>query len=360
MTDQWNTRLCKYELQLGQLSDGYRTLKQITDAAATEIKLKLQLQLKQKELSELIPPVVADEFNSDYSVHTYQYDKWMTACVKLSESEYAVGCHDGSIHCRHTTTHQLTRSFNKQHTDWIYTMIIVGSLLVTGSNDKTIKVWDWTDSSKPSLTTLTGHTSLVWTLVHVTGKIVASGSHDKSIKLWDIDTSKCLATLTGHTHYVTGLVMFDSQTVLSVSVDSTIRLWSVSDISTAAELTTRRVTDNTDTGGLTSVLQLTKSTVVVGTDKGKLNMWDVTVPSGKHVHSFTGQTGMINQLVRLSPSQIASCSDDKSVGVWDIDNKTQLKLLTGHSSTVYGLLRLSNSELISVSRDKTIRVWGSK
>ena len=34
------------------------------------------------------------------------------------------------------------------------------------------------------------------------GRRVVSGSRDKTLKVWDVATGECVATLKGHSHYV--------------------------------------------------------------------------------------------------------------------------------------------------------------
>src|ERR1035437_8099717 len=54
-----------------------------------------------------------------------------------------------------------------------------------------------------SVHTLTGHTAWVRSVVYSPdGHHLASGSDDKTIKLWDVGTGTCLKTLTGHSALV--------------------------------------------------------------------------------------------------------------------------------------------------------------
>ena len=59
--------------------------------------------------------------------------------------------------------------------------------------------------------------------------VVVSGSFDKTIRLWDARTRKPIgAPLTGHTDYVTSVAfgaIDDLPVVISGSWDNTIRLW---------------------------------------------------------------------------------------------------------------------------------------
>jgi len=51
--------------------------------------------------------------------------------------------------------------------------------------------------------TLQGHSSPVYSVSwSPDGRSIVSGSHDKSIKVWDVSRGTCTATLTGHSGYV--------------------------------------------------------------------------------------------------------------------------------------------------------------
>ncbi|WP_307874081.1 MULTISPECIES: TIR domain-containing protein [unclassified Frankia] len=64
-----------------------------------------------------------------------------------------------------------------------------GRTLATGSDDKTVRLWDVTDPTRPRpfRQPLTGHTSGVWSVAFTTdGHILATGSSDKTARLWDV------------------------------------------------------------------------------------------------------------------------------------------------------------------------------
>lgn len=63
------------------------------------------------------------------------------------------------------------------------------ALVLTGSNDETIKVWNLKNSQ--CLMTLLGHSDLVRTLdVDLDHHRLVSGSYDKTIKVWDLRTGE--------------------------------------------------------------------------------------------------------------------------------------------------------------------------
>lgn len=107
------------------------------------------------------------------------------------------------------------------------------ALLVSGSDDATIKTWDL-ESGAHELT-LKGHTNGVQAVVfNRAGTLLASCSSDLSIKLWNFQSPstapECVRTLRGHDHTISGLAFIgptDAQ-LASCSRDTTVRLWEVS------------------------------------------------------------------------------------------------------------------------------------
>ena len=117
-----------------------------------------------------------------------------------------------------------------------------GKTLASG-NGCTIELWDVV--SRKSIDTLKGHSCDLVTYAHGNyagqyipavksvafspdGKTLASGSQDKTIKLWDVRSSKNIATLTGHDGDVESVAFSpDGKTLASASDDMTIKLWNV-------------------------------------------------------------------------------------------------------------------------------------
>jgi WD40 repeat protein len=104
------------------------------------------------------------------------------------------------------------------------------TILISSSEDFTIKVWYMTSSGSLSVSlqfTLTGHTSWVYGLKMISSTVLASGACDNTIKLWNIMTGSLIQTLTGHTDYIiNGIDLFDTNTIISAGRDRTLRLWS--------------------------------------------------------------------------------------------------------------------------------------
>jgi WD40 repeat protein len=72
---------------------------------------------------------------------------------------------------------------------------------VSGSDDRTIKLWDPTTGELQQ--TLEGHSDSVRSVAFSPdGQLLASSSADNTIKLWDPTTGELRQTLEGHSHWV--------------------------------------------------------------------------------------------------------------------------------------------------------------
>jgi WD40 repeat protein len=130
------------------------------------------------------------------------------------------------------------------HQSGIRSMVILpNNHLVTGSYDKTIKIWNSpadilnqstvtqksVKNTYSPLKTLSGHTSCVIALRYIpNGNLLASGSADYTIKMWDVDKGEVIKNFTGH---MNDILCFSASsngtTLISGSADRTIKLWSL-------------------------------------------------------------------------------------------------------------------------------------
>ena len=79
------------------------------------------------------------------------------------------------------------------------------------------------------LRSLEGHTGWVRAVaVSPDGRLIVSGSDDRTVKVWDLENGHLLGSLEGHTGQVTAVaVSLDGRWIASGSVDHTIRAWEV-------------------------------------------------------------------------------------------------------------------------------------
>jgi WD40 repeat protein len=73
--------------------------------------------------------------------------------------------------------------------------------------------------------------------------------------------------------------------------------------------------------------------------------------------TLKGHDESVAYIEYLDNNELASCSNDKTVKIWDLESGECLSTLEGHSLEVNILCVLSDNRLASGSDDKTVKIW---
>ncbi|KAG8744948.1 U3 small nucleolar RNA-associated protein 13 [Ceratobasidium sp. 414] len=105
-----------------------------------------------------------------------------------------------------------------------------GKFVATGSQDKTAKIFEIVAGSDLThVGTLKGHKRGVWTVrFSPVDRVIATGSGDRTVKLWSLDDWACLKTFEGHTNSILRVNFLSRGTqLLSAGSDGLVKLWSI-------------------------------------------------------------------------------------------------------------------------------------
>ncbi|MEM7555915.1 MAG: NB-ARC domain-containing protein [Cyanobacteria bacterium P01_A01_bin.84] len=227
---------------------------------------------------------------------------------------------------------------------------IPASLLVSGSDDNTIKLWN---HQGECLQTLQGHKDWVYAVAFSPeGEILASGSRDRTIKLWNWRTGECLHTLLGHKNRVKSVTFNHDGTILgSASDDQTIKIWDINN-----RICLRTLIGHKDR--IDCVIFSPNRNIIAsaGCDKN-IKIWDVD--RGECLQTLSAHTRRI-RMVAFSPDLniLASCSDDCTIKLWDISTGKNIRTFLGHHKAIWAIaISPENHILASGSEDQTIKIW---
>jgi WD40 repeat protein len=261
----------------------------------------------------------------------------------------AVGVQSGDILCLDAITGSQVAVLSG-HADWVRSLTFLpdGTSLVSGSLDKTLKLWDLQTGGV--VKTFRGHTDSVLSVsISSNCTTIASGSRDKAIRLWDVETGDCHHIIEQQEEVAS--VSFspaNPQRLISVS-GSVIQQWDVSGCQVGPTYRGSHAAFSSD--GTHFVLCRGKVAMVRNSDSGAVV---AKCPPG----SDNSEKGF--NYCSFSPSGgLVAIAAGTAAYVWDITGSDPRLITTfvGHNDDIISITFSSPSTLISVSKDQSVKFW---
>ncbi|KAF2106141.1 WD40-repeat-containing domain protein [Lophiotrema nucula] len=204
----------------------------------------------------------------------------------------------------------------------------------------------WKGSS-PSAIYLNGHTDSVYCCQFDESKII-TGSRDRTIRVWDMKTYKCIKVIGGPANIPiagtpapleTHQEMVISHPSMNGKKEGSDIYYQPSDYHEASIL----------------CLQYDDRIMVTGSSDHTCIVWDITEGRYEPMYRLRNHTAGVLD-VCLDDKHIISCSKDASINVWDRATGTHIRTLTGHRGPV-NAVQLRGHLLVSASGDGIAKLW---
>jgi WD40 repeat protein len=247
-----------------------------------------------------------------------------------------------------------------------------GQWIVSGSEDKTLRLWDLDGNC---FAVFKGHTATVWSVAFSPDDSwIVSGSADNTIRRWQIDLKttrfQSIANgkqigqaFVGHDDWIRSvLISPDGNLIISGSKDRTICVWDLEGNQTAQF-------PKEHSNWIFSIAmwqdseEPSNSFIVSGSEDNTIRLWDL---NGNCKQVFEGHEGWVRCITIANKGKlIISGSEDNTIRLWGLDGKCK-KIFDGHENRVLSIAvwqdyNLSNSDntgfIASSSADRTIRLW---
>jgi len=250
----------------------------------------------------------------------------------------------------------------KGHSKPIYSVTFSpdGRYALSGSFDKTLRLWDLTTAKE--LKNFEHPKYVRSVAISPDGRYALSGGGDRVLRYWDLTTGKEVRSFKGHAGSIYS-VAFSPNGRYALSGgscgkggkdgDKTMYLWDL--------VSSKRVRAFRDQPSHRYVAAVAFSPdgryALSGEWDKTVKIWDVA--TGYKLRTLTGHTAYVERAT-FSPEgkMVISGGYDKVLRLWNMATGKEIKTFTGHSGKIYSLLFSPDGRyVLSGSTDKTTRLW---
>ncbi|KAF6820356.1 F-box/WD repeat-containing protein 1A [Colletotrichum plurivorum] len=231
------------------------------------------------------------------------------------------------------------------HRECIYSLQFDNEYLVSGSRDRTIRIWSLL-TQRLQRPPLEGHTGSVLCLqfdADPKEDLIVSGSSDSDVILWRFSTGAMIQKLTkAHSESVLN-VKFDKRILVTCSKDKSIKIFN------------RRPLKYGDPGY--GDAELVYSVPTHMRDYGYINPMDQlpVKPPYSMIGVLDGHGAAVNA-VQICEDEVVSASGDRNIKVWDWAKQVCIRTVVGHSKGI-ACVQYDGRRIVSGSSDNEVKVF---
>ncbi|XP_064629049.1 uncharacterized protein LOC135488385 [Lineus longissimus] len=271
-------------------------------------------------------------------------------CVTFDYRRMVTGSLDRTIKLWDIKTGNLLQTL-RGHLKGVWCLqFFTDSLLVSGSYDCTLRIWNLRTGL--TLRTLIGHDGPIWAIVRRNNTMI-SGSQDKTAKVWDVSRCMMMRTLKGHTGAVFAVDMDEEGTLaITGSADRSVRVW---------EVATAECTRLIWASHSSSIMSVSWSKGFIACSSGEI-ISVYNMEEGRLIRTYNEHKKRIECIkIKIGDptkgeGMIVSGGKDGMVKYWDLASETSIQTFEGHTDSV-NCIAFNELQIASASLDNKIKIW---
>jgi F-box and WD-40 domain protein 1/11 len=244
---------------------------------------------------------------------------------------------------------------HEAHRECVYTIQFFGRWLVSGSRDKTLRIWDL-ETRRLRGAPLTGHTQSVLCLqFDPTEKedIIISGSSDTNVIVWRFSTGQKIKEIQqAHRDPVLNL-RFDHRYLVTCSKDKLIKVWNRHELSPLDKDYPK--VSPASTAKMPAYIIDTSNLLPQQIEQRLANRQIKMLQPYSLLMALDGHNAAVNA-IQIDKDQIVSASGDRLIKVWSVIDGRLISTLPGHQKGI-ACVQFDSKRIVSGSSDNTVRIY---
>ncbi|CAL6061036.1 WD40_repeat protein [Hexamita inflata] len=236
-----------------------------------------------------------------------------------------------------------------EHQNKITSMQIYQNILVTGSKDNVIIVWNLENRT----ITHKFEESCNIQSIAISQDYISAAMSNNSIKIWSLKSFELINNIQAHKNKISCL-QFNKNVLVSASFDQSLIFW---DIQTGTNLKTINCGEN---------IQIIKFSndgilMVTGSNENAIKLYNVK--NYQVISTLDGHTDNIGNVIFNNDDSIISSSRDNTIQFWDCQQQqsTILKQKPSHTERIRSVVISQNQLFVaSASNDTTVMLWDAQ